>query len=182
MSWRTTITLVLLIGAAISGWSLWSQRQQQAPEGPASGRPDYVLHDFQLVALDEQGHESFTLRAPILQRDPADESIEIDTPLFLIPPRPGSNDVTWQVRSATAWISPGGDELRLRGTVRATNPDDVEIVTDHLNIFPEAKRATTDALVTITRPGSILRGRGLEVGFDTKRYTLRSEVRSRYVP
>lgn len=182
MSWRGIVTLVLLAGAAISGWALWSQRQQQAPGGPPSGRPDYVLHDFELVALDEQGRESFTLRAPVLARDPSAESIEIATPLFLIPPRENGNGEAWQVRSANAWISPEGDELRLRGNVRASNQEQVEITTDHLTILPEADRAVTDALVTITRPGSILRGRGLEVGFDTKRYTLKSEVRARYVP
>lgn len=182
MSWRGIMTLALLAGAAISGWILWSQRQQHATDGPPSGRPDYVLHDFELVVLNELGHESFTLRAPLLERDPADETIEIATPLFLIPPRESEGTDAWQVRSADAWISAGGEELRLRGDVRAVSRDGAEITTDHLTILPEADRALTDAVVTVTRPGSILSGRGFEIALDTTRYTLKSEVDARYVP
>jgi lipopolysaccharide export system protein LptC len=182
VSWRAIITLALLAAAAISGWALWSQRQQRAPDGPPSGRPDYVLHDFELVALNGQGTESFTLRAPLLERDPTDETIEIATPLFLIPPRESAGEDAWRVRSATAWISAGGEELRLRGDVLASNQANVEIATDRLTILPEADRALTDARVTVTRPGSILSGLGFEIALDTTRYTLKSEVDARYVP
>jgi lipopolysaccharide export system protein LptC len=34
----------------------------------------------------------------------------------------------------------------------------------------------------ITRPGSILSGRGLQLDLATKRYSFKSEVRHRYVP
>lgn len=186
MSWRAVILSLLLLGAVASGWSLWSQRQQETVNGPASGRPDYVLHDFEMVALDEQGNESFTLRAPRLARDPGDETFAITTPLFLIPASQGANGDSWKVRSRTAWVSPDGDELRLRGDVRATSDGKagapVKITTDHLTVFPQAGRAATSAVVTVVQPGSILRGRGLEVGFDSTRYTLKSEVHSRYVP
>jgi len=49
-------------------------------------------------------------------------------------------------------------------------------------VFPENDRVTSPVEVTINRPGSILRGDGLEVNLASKRYTLKSEVRSRYAP
>ena len=188
MNWRVLVSLALLAIAAISGWSLWTKRGIPTDDAlVAGGRPDYVLHDFELVALDDQGRESFTLRAPELVRDPGTKAMEIATPLFLIPPRDGSDaGDAWQVRSATGWVSAEGDELRLRGAVKAESEGradpPVTITTEQLNVFPETDLVTSPVAVAVNRPGSILRGIGLEVNLASKQYTLRSKVRSRYAP
>ena len=70
MNWRMTATVVLLLGAIATGWALLHQRAHPSTGGPVAGRSDYVLHDFELVALDDQGQESFTLHAPLLQETP----------------------------------------------------------------------------------------------------------------
>lgn len=185
MSWRTALALVLLVGAVISGWSLLSRRATvPANEGAIGGRPDYVLNDFELVALDAQGKESFTLRAPRLARDPESETMDIVTPLFLIPPRQASDSDAWQVRADTGWVSAEGDELRLRGAVEAVSDGrkdaPVTITTEQLNVFPDDDRLDSAVAVTITKPGSILRGTGLDVDLASKQYTFQSEVKSRY--
>lgn len=54
--------------------------------------------------------------------------------------------------------------------------------TEQLNIFPDTDMAIAPGVVTITQPGSILRGRGLETNLSSKRYELKSQVQSRYVP
>lgn len=186
MSWRGVVILVLLAGAALSGWSLWSKRTATPElEAATDGRPDYVLNDFELVALDARGKESFTLKAPHLARDPGTREMQIGTPLFLIPPRGdvASNDA-WNVRSDTGWISAEGDELRLRGAVKAASEGRVDapitITTEQLNVFPETDLVTSDVAVAINQPGSILRGIGLEVDLASKQYTLQSQVSSRY--
>jgi lipopolysaccharide export system protein LptC len=188
LNWRTGVTLVLLVVAVVSGWSLWSKREAPAEAAVAGGgRPDYVLHDFELVALDAEGRESFTLRAPELARDPGTKTMEIATPLFLIPPRgeDGSGDA-WEVRAHRGWVSAEGDELRLSGKVKARsdgrNDAPVTITTERLNVYPEADRVASPVAVSINRPGSILRGVGLEVNLASEQYTLLSEVRSRYAP
>ncbi len=183
MSWRGILTLVLLVGAIVSGWSLWTQRIDPNKTSVVGGRSDYVLHDFELIALDGTGTESFTLRAPMLARSPGDRSMALTTPLFLLPDKQGHH---WQVRSDTGWVSPGGDEVRLRGDVRTRSPEQdarrTTMNTEQLNVFPDDSRATSTAIVTITQPGSILRGRGLEADLDTRQYRLLSEVHSRYAP
>ena len=175
----------LLAAAVASGWAVWHQRGKDASLAALPGQPDYVLEDFELVALDEHGKESFTLRAPRLARDPDAKTLDITTPLFLIPPRAGSQGAPWEVRSKTGWVSAKGEELRLRGDVTAvsagaTGP--TTLASEEMNVFPKAKRANSAAQVTVTQPGSILRGRGLEVSLDSRQYTLQSEVTSRYVP
>jgi len=168
MSWRTGLTLLLLSGAAISGWALWSQRAPGAAAPEAGGLPDYVLNGFELVVLDAQGRESFTLTAPRLSRDPAVRTMDIQTPVFTIPDKDAADRTVgaWEVRSQTGWISAAGDELRLRGDVRAdtraAGGRALAMRTEELNVFPETDRATSDVEVTVTQPGFILAGHRLE--------------------
>src|SRR3546814_14919385 len=85
MSWRGVLTLVLLAAAIVTGWSAWRQRAEPPATATASARPDYVLHDFELVAPDQQRKEAFTMREPELTRSHDDRTLSIATPLFLIP-------------------------------------------------------------------------------------------------
>ncbi len=184
MNWRAILTLALLAGALLSGWALWLQRDRDEAVGPVSKRPDYVLHDFEVVVLDKVGQEAFTLSAPRLERDPDVRTMDIATPLFQIPPKTGGQSSAWEVRSQTGWVSATGDEVRLRGNVRAdsTNADGkpVKIRTDELNVFPDTRRATSTAAVTVTQPGLILNGRGLEADLGAKRIILKNDVKARY--
>jgi lipopolysaccharide export system protein LptC len=184
MNWRMVLTLVLLAGAILSGWSVWRQNAEHTPNKVSGARSDYVLHDFELVALDgTTGKEAFTLRAPTLQRNPGDRTMSLATPLFLVPDDAGHY---WEVRSRTGWVNSEGNEVRLLGDVRAKSPPEASspltMNTEQLNIYPETNRTTSSAVVTITQPGSILRGRGLETNLANKHYDLKSQVHTRYVP
>ena len=182
MSWRAGLTVALLLAALVSGWSVWQHRAQAPGATGAEGRPDYVLHDFELVALDTDGRESFTLRAPTMIRNPDQRSMEMATPVFLLP---DSDRQYWRVSAREGWVAADGNELRLRGDVRVTSPPQqrkVAMNTEQLNVYPDRDLATSSAVVTLTQPGSILRGRGLETNLASKHYELKSQVRTRYVP
>lgn len=183
MSWRTGLGLVLLVAAVISGWSAWRQRDTPAAPAVAEQRSDYTLEDFELVALDKEGKESVTLRAPRLQRNPADQSLDITAPLFLLPDAEGRH---WQVRSRRARIDAGFDELRLQGEVVGTSPEQAppptRFETDSLKLVPARNHISSPDPVTITRPGSILSGRGFEANLKTRQYRILSQVKARYEP
>lgn len=186
MNWRVVLTLVLLAAAVVSGWSAWTHRPERRADTVAEARSDYTLHDFELVVLDKQGKESFTLRAPELTRNPGDRTMALATPVFLIPATEGGKGSGWEVRSRTGWVNAGADELRLRGDVTAStagaNARPVLLRTEQLNVFPEARRATSAVRVTVTRPGSILRGQDMTALLDSKRVMFASNVKVRYVP
>ena len=186
MNWRALLTLVLLVAAVVSGWSVWTHRPDRATAAAAETRSDYTLHDFELVVLDKRGKESFTLRAPELTRNPGDRTMALATPLFLIPATEGSGNAGWEVRARSGWVNADGNELRLRGNVDARTTGDqgkpVRMRSEQLNVFPDAKRATSAAPVTVTRPGSILRGQGMTALLDSKRVRFASNVKVRYVP
>jgi lipopolysaccharide export system protein LptC len=183
MSWRMVLGLVLLIAAALSGWSAWKQRDVPEVDTPSTERADYLMRDFEMISLDNQGQESMTLRAPEMQRSPKDETFQITTPLFLLPDTDGKH---WEMRSKTAWVSAKGDEVRLSGQVNGHSPQGTAVPTtfetERLNVFPRKNLASTEAAVTITRPGSILSGVGFETNTKTKQYTFKSQVKARYEP
>ena len=184
MSWRGIFTALLLVAVLATGWMRWLQRDREPARNAAQRRPDYVLSDFELIALDKKGQESFTLRAPKLERDPDAETMTIATPLFVIPPAQGSQNQPWEVRSQTGWVSPEGKELRLRGqvTAQSTNKDGkpVSVATEELNVFPDEQRATSSAPITLRQPGFTLNGRGLDADLKANNIALKSDIKGRY--
>ena len=182
MSWRTAITLALLVGAVLSGIAVWQTQLRLKTEAPDAAAPDYVLHDFTIVALNATGARAFTLRAPLLERNPNDHSMTLQTPTFTFPDK---QNRAWEATSKTAWVADGADEVRLRGDVHLRAPDGhnkAELRSEKMNVFPQQNRAVSDDLVTVTQPGVILRGRGFEALMDQDRVTLKSEVRAQYDP
>src|SRR5512141_3487496 len=114
MTWRGGLTRALLLGALLTGWFVLRHHAQKAAGVGVSGRSDFVLRDFELISLDKTGKESFTLRAPLLEQTPGARTMELSSPLFLLPDIDGHY---WKVRSRTGWVSGNHDELRLRGQV-----------------------------------------------------------------
>lgn len=183
MSWRTTLGLVLLLAAIVSGWSAWKNRDVPPPDRAVADRSDYVMRDFEMIALNSEGIEAVAVRAPEMARNPVDQTFTIATPLFLLPEEDGRS---WELRAKTGWLSAKGEELRLRGDVHGTPPEGstqtMQFRTQRLNIFPDRDLAQTDDTVTITQTGSILTGRGFETNLKTKAFTFKSQVKSVYAP
>ncbi|WP_434027526.1 LPS export ABC transporter periplasmic protein LptC [[Pseudomonas] boreopolis] len=185
MSWRGVLGWVLLAAAILSGWSAWRQRDRALAGDADDNGADYVLRDFEMTALDKDtGKVALVLRAPEMHRDRADEISHITTPLFLIP---DNNDQEWTLRAKTGWLSPSGDELRLREDVMGDSPTTGNVPpttlrTESLDVFPKRNLAKTAEPVTMTRPGIIQRGVGFEADLKTRQYQLLSQVKTRYEP
>src|SRR5690606_24738891 len=81
VNWRILLLLLLAAGAIVSGWSVWTQRDGMDPGETGPARSDYVLHDFEVVTLDGEGRESFSLKAPLLRQTPGARTMELTTPL-----------------------------------------------------------------------------------------------------
>jgi lipopolysaccharide export system protein LptC len=178
-------TLLLLLAVVASGWLLWQLREPDAgPPLYGPPRSDYVLMDFELMALDESGAESFRIHGPMLSRHPYLATLDVQQPRFLFPDADGN---PWNARADQAWVAKDGDELRLTGDVAFDGPPDatgghVALRTDTLTVLPEDDQVRTTSFVTVTAPGSILRGRGLRADLRTRRFELLAEVNARYAP
>lgn len=182
MTWRSALILLLLLAAVASGWSVW-RLSRPSEAGVLKARPDYVLREFEMTSLGKDGREAFILRGPLLQRDPADKTMAMATPLFLVPDRGGRY---WHVRADDGFVPADGERLDLRGNVIATSPAEAppttRITTDQLSLFPRQHRATSSAAVLVTRPGHTMRGVGMQADFERQRVSLLSQVSHHYVP
>lgn len=183
-NWRTVLGGVLLVAAVVSGWSAWNNRVKAVDDDAVANGSSYVLHDFEIITLADDGKESTTLRAPLLERSRDDETMEIATPLFLMPDDAGNH---WQLRADTGWVSPDGDEVRLNGNVAGDSPQDgrtppTTFRTNSLVVLPKQDLARTADQVHMTRPGVTQTGVGMEVNTRTQEYALLSQVKTRYTP
>jgi lipopolysaccharide export system protein LptC len=176
--------VLLFLVALATGWLVWQLRREDEPV-PLVGPPrsDYLLIDFEMVALDENGAESFRVNGPMLSRHPYLGTLDVEQPRFLFPDSDGN---PWNARAGRAWVAQHGDELRLGEQVEFDGPRDanggrIELRTQDLTVLPEQNEVRTDAAVTVTGPGSILRGRGLRADLDARRFRL-SKVTGNYAP
>jgi len=183
MGWRSLSTIALLLIAAITTWSAWQGKDLAPLSELLAQRSDYVLHDFTLVSLNTEGEEAFTLTAPQLQQTPGARTLEMTTPIFLIPQ---GETKRWQINADTGWVSAASDEVRLRGNVVAVPVDEASgqprIETDALDIFPQQELATSDTDVTLTRPGATMRGTGMRAHLGHNRVELLSKVNIQHDP
>ncbi|PKM14659.1 MAG: LPS export ABC transporter periplasmic protein LptC [Gammaproteobacteria bacterium HGW-Gammaproteobacteria-2] len=182
MIMRNLATLVLLAAAILTSWLAWQLRPQPAPDVPGPPRSDYSLDQYELVVLDEHGEESFTVRGPILSRDPNTSEWFLNQPRFSFPT---ANSEPWLAQSQSGWVSAHAEEVRLQRDVQVLGPaqpsgERARLVTAAITVFPKQNLARSTDSVTITQGGSILRGQGMETNFQTHQFRLFSEVRARY--
>lgn len=181
---RLWLGVLLALGAAATGVALWWLREPVAPP-TIDARADYRLEGFEMTALRKDGSEGFTVVGPLLERDMEAKTTTLTEPRFGFPGNvPGER---WDARSASAWIGPENDEVRLEGGVEMLGPPDddgsqVRFSSDRLSVFTESERARTDAAVTITQGRSILQATGLEVDMQAKTYELLADVDSTFYP
>lgn len=173
--------LLALVLVSLAVWQ-WSQRR--VPPAPLPERSDYILRDYELTTLDQDGRESFTVRGPYLQRDIGGKSLSLVQPRFSFPASQGGR---WQARSEAAWVSPDADQVHLLRRVEMVGPPSeagqrVRFATERLRVLPDLDQADTAGQVTVTHGDSILVGTGLAVDMQAKRFQLLNDVKGHYAP
>jgi lipopolysaccharide export system protein LptC len=181
---RNLWTILFFVLAVLTSMIVWNLRSKPATKSEASARSDYVLHNFEMTSLDDNGKEAFTLTSPYLERDPNGKSLSILTPKFSFPDKSGG---LWHAESGNAWVGPKGAEVRLQDQVEMLGPKTksgqrTRFNATQLTIFPKKNTAQSKDLVTITRADSIIQGRGLQVDMQAKRFQLLADVKGRYAP
>ena len=184
MNKRLLALLVLLALALVSSLAVWRLQPKPKPPSAAEARSDYTLENFELVTLDESGRESFSVRAPHLERDPQGKSLTITTPQFSFPDKGGGR---WRATSGMAWVGPQGELVKLTGQVDMIGPpgdmgEQTRMQTAQLEIQPKQDKASAPGVVTISRGKSILQGTGLAADLNTHRIQLLANVKGRYAP
>jgi lipopolysaccharide export system protein LptC len=173
---------VVVVALAIVVWDMRGERDQQAE---TTARSDYRLQEFSMHAFNEEGRTAFSLKSPLLERDPDGKSLTIKQPVFVFPgDAPGLN---WGAVADSAWVSDRAREIRLQQNVRVTGPVSpkglkTEFNATELSVFPKDNRLHSNGRVTVTHGRSILSGVGLEADMKQRRVQLLSKVTARYAP
>ena len=175
---------LLAATAVLASVAVWQLQPTPRPLPPVPASSDYILHNFELTSLNEDGVESFSVAAPYLERDPGGKSLSIREPRFSFPDRQQGH---WEAAASRAWIADKGVEVRLIDKVQFTGPpspkgERTHFSTARLQVFPKQDLALSDDSVTITRAGSILTGDGLRADMKAHRIQLLANVKGRYAP
>ncbi|MEO7252575.1 MAG: LPS export ABC transporter periplasmic protein LptC [Arenimonas sp.] len=184
MKRRSIIALSLLVIASVAGVAVWDLRPPPKPRPPASGRSDYILENFELTSLDEAGKESFSVKAPHLERDVNGKSLTIQLPRFSFPDKKSGR---WLATSNSAWVAEKGVEVRLIDQVEMFGPpapsgERTRFSTVKMQVFPKQDLALSEDPVTISRADSILHGTGLRADMKSHHIQLLANVKGRYAP
>lgn len=175
---RTVLNpLLLVLAIGLGSYAVWQWQQRRVPPPEPVQRSDYVLRDFDLTALNDQGTEAFTVQSPYLQREPDGRSLDIRLPRFTFPGEAGP----WLASSETAWVGPRAQEVQLRKNVELVGPatasgQRTRFTTRLLSVFPDAQRASTDDRVNIAQGKSYYAGTGLRVDMAAKRFQLLNDT------
>jgi len=185
MRHRVPVILTLLALAGLSTLAVWKLQPAPKPHIPAQARSDYTLENFQLLTLNAQGQEAFTVDAPRLERDPEGKSLTLTLPKFSFPDKDGKG--RWLATSDRAWVGPKADEVRLIAKVDLLGPatekgERTHFQTESLSVFPHQNRAQSDDAVTVTRADSILHATGMRADMKSHQIQLLADVKGRYVP
>jgi lipopolysaccharide export system protein LptC len=183
--WQTITMLLLALLAAATGWHLLMRPGEQKPDrfsGPS--RPTYELIDFQLAAFDAEGRLAFRAESPRLVHDERRDGMAVSTPTFQLFNKLGQ---TWRATSEEAWIDNAAKRIDLQRDVhvkRESNKpaDALSLTTEQLAAFTETRRLSSDHAVEVVRPGSILRGRGLEADLNVQSFELKADVDAKFAP
>lgn len=178
VNWRV-IGVLLLVAAGIAATYNLLTRTGAADTADIGGSaPDYILKDFELVALDDNGQEAFTVKAPALTRNDSDSSFQVTSPSFHI-----AGGSPWSIGANSAWVNGDNSEIQLKGDVVATTSTPkgpMKLSTQQLNVYPVTKIAKAPVLATINQPGVTISGNdGLEAELQSQRVTFK-RMRAHY--
>lgn len=190
MSTRRLIAIALALALAAGTvqllvWWLAPQHTERMQAGPP--RSGYTLHDFTLYGYGPGGQLGYRLQAPRLERREGDESLYLDQPKFLLPPKNRQAGQPWTGHADYGWVSAGGDELKLQGAVemqRKSYPGAAaaRIVTRDVTAWPRRNQVQTDAHVAMYQGTATMTGIGMRADLDTKHMELLHDFQGTYQP
>lgn len=183
-SLRTLALFALLVIAVVS--LLWEAAPPEAPTprepSMAERRSDYYLEDFRITEFGLDGAAMHVLAGEVLTHYRHDDTADIVEPRLELQ-KPGGP--RWTLEAERGWLSPGGEEIQLRGKVvmmRAAMPalPAMRIDTADVTVHTEASTLRTEAPVSIDAGLWRVRAIGLDSNFGERQLTLLKDVRGHY--
>ena len=182
-----SVIVVVALAAGVGQLLLWwmgpPPKTNDFVGPPRSG---YTLTNFSLSAYAADGHPSFRLKAPKLEKREGDESLYINAPRFDLPSdQAGVPD--WQGESLYGWVDKSGTVLKLQGPVYmhrlafAADPA-TEIHTSEVTAWPKENRMETAAPAQMVRGATTMSGVGMRANLNDKHLELLNDFHATFPP
>jgi LPS export ABC transporter protein LptC len=168
--------VVFVVVVATTLYTRTRAREVEPPVGPApvkadlnvkevrieeeSGKVRWRLTAEQALMWDERGAGRTELRQV---------SVEVEEP-----------ERSWTIVGAEGEYLQKEKKIELRGNVVVTSSDGIRLETDVLRWDGNGRRLWTDAPVTLSAPGGVVRGRTLELAMASDATTIGGRVRARF--
>lgn len=172
----------LLLAMVLMSW--WGvSRYGPSPEGPvklAPGKVDYYARGFQRKVMNEKGTPKELLVSDEMVHYEADDRSELSSPVMSLFQTQGP---PWIIRSETATVPKGNDEILLHGPVLVTREANeqgrtMRIETTNARVRPGNDYAETDEDIKVLSPPDTMTGTGARITFgDNLHYEILSNVR-----
>lgn len=183
---RRGLLILALVAAAAASW--WWSAGEDAPRiqvmGTGGDQPDYVLADFLLTEMGEDGRPGHTLTAENLYHYADRKESVLAHPQLLLYEE---DRATWDISARHGLVSDAQRSVFLSGDVEVryagtTAERSFQIYTGELHVWPEERRAETAEAVRIDQQSSVTHSVGMRAELDVRRIHLLSQVRGNYEP
>jgi lipopolysaccharide export system protein LptC len=143
--------------------SAWNYKHIQKSVGldaeTLANTEDLVVSTFSVKQFDAKGVLTHLMESPELTHISHQDTHFIKLPHIMVKE---ANKPVWNIHSQTAKAIQKGSKIIFSNQVviqQAVNGTNLK--TEELIYFPKKKFATSDAMVTVTQPGSIVRSKGI---------------------
>lgn len=181
VAWFPVILLLLLV--ALTGWldSRVRLPERQAISA-AEKDPEFYMEGFMAIRMNPDGTRRYELAGTRLTHYSDESGSLLASPSLLYY---DYERAPLKVRSDTAEVEDGGDNVYFRGNVTVSRPaygsnPPLGVATDYMHVMPDKEIAQTDQPVTMTEGNSTARSVGLEFDNKTMKIRLLSTVTAHY--
>lgn len=150
----------------------------QAKKKP-DGRPDFIVENFNFVALSEKGEPRYRVEGETLTHYPDTDIATINKPylISLDPSRP-----TETIKANHGFFDDPNSVIKLKGNVSVRRPatasdKKITINTPSLDVFVDEDIMKSNAPITFKRGNSTMRGTGMIADNSKKEWRLLKDVR-----
>ena len=177
------IGAILAILALGSSWLVSIMSEEELKSAAEEHKMDYYLKNFTTTLMGEDGKPDKRLRAKRMIHYPDDDTTELVEPHITMFEE---SIPKWKIKSENGWLSGDGELLLLQGKVtmdrpKDANSDSVHIVTRNLRVQPEQDYAETEESITIRKPKSWIKSKGMQAWLATPtRIKFLANVRGKY--
>jgi lipopolysaccharide export system protein LptC len=174
--------LPLILFASLLALPFWLSETARPPSSSrneGTHLPDYMIEDFSIIRMSDDGLARHQLFAKSMKHFPDDNSITMENPRFV---DIGSSKPAMQVNADHAKMSGKGEDVYLTGNVMVLRNGgkgrgETTMTTSLLHLIPEKDIAKTDKPVVITEKNAVINAVGMEMNNRTQTTQLLSQVK-----